>query len=714
MAVNEDQMVLTAKLVDQVSDKLKEIQKNMLATMAASKKAHEGAGEASQAYQKRIVALQDVLHKFHERQVKQHEENKRRMEDFAESAKNMISSGVMSTATEYAGRLGAIGLAAGVAYEGIKRMGEALENLGKKSISLQLMSGSANMSLVGFQRLEKAMTAGGLSKDAADQSLIGFGDFLQRWRERQASAINQVYNGPRNLDTYLTGTDKMSPEEAYQTLVARILSQRMSTADKALALGALNLPTGIASMSAEEWKKYNEESIATVTLEQANANKAAQDAKDRADLHVEKLKNRVITSATPIRKSFNELRGWLAEGANEALDHPEMLKRAVPSGALASPAYGLATGGFLGLLGTLLGGQDKEKAKETIKEGTKEGFLEGIQQWIFQNKVTEAEKFAHGLQPMAYHPGGEIGDIGGRIQGFRSGGGYNMLDQSIGGGGNAGRRGATPRALERGGGSELPTILPQGALPPSSMAVLDAIAHAEVVHPFKRNGERSGYGETVSNEHFNPDDYTGTHPYESGLYHYFQGRYGPSSASGRYQETLTTYRENVRKYGIAGMGRDAQDKRAFLKAAELYRNYGYWHGYPGATGDLAKDADKFGGDPQWWSNVTAPAIKHEWTSVPGGLEPNDKSRDWIANAVHDWRMGHDAATAQRGGAHLRDHIRHHLRQGFNSGGEMGHAKVSIDLNGFPRGTRTTASANGMFKEVSLRRGRSMPLASEDA
>jgi hypothetical protein len=39
MAENEQQMQLVAKLVDQVSDKLKEIQKGMLATMARARPA---------------------------------------------------------------------------------------------------------------------------------------------------------------------------------------------------------------------------------------------------------------------------------------------------------------------------------------------------------------------------------------------------------------------------------------------------------------------------------------------------------------------------------------------------------------------------------------------------------------------------------------------------------------------------------------------------
>ena len=48
-----------------------------------------------------------------------------------------------------------------------------------------------------------------------------------------------------------------------------------------------------------------------------------------------------------------------------------------------------------------------------------------------------------------------------------------------------------------------------------------------------------------------------------------------------------------------------------------------------------------------------------------------------------------------------------------SGSISGNASVRIDLNGFPRGTRTQASAAGIFKEVALNRGKAMPLASQE-
>ena len=44
----------------------------------------------------------------------------------------------------------------------------------------------------------------------------------------------------------------------------------------------------------------------------------------------------------------------------------------------------------------------------------------------------------------------------------------------------------------------------------------------------------------------------------------------------------------------------------------------------------------------------------------------------------------------------------------------GSASVDINLAGFPRGTTTKTSADGMFKTVKLNRGRAMPPANQEA
>jgi hypothetical protein len=77
---------------------------------------------------------------------------------------------------------------------------------------------------------------------------------------------------------------------------------------------------------------------------------------------------------------------------------------------------------------------------------------------------------------------------------------------------------------------------------------------------------------------------------------------------------------------------------------------------------------------------------------------------------------------QKHGASLRDHIRGGkspatdgslLRNGQRSdAGLTGCASLTIDLNGFPRGTKTASSHEGLFKEVTLNRGRPMSSAGE--
>jgi hypothetical protein len=52
--------------------------------------------------------------------------------------------------------------------------------------------------------------------------------------------------------------------------------------------------------------------------------------------------------------------------------------------------------------------------------------------------------------------------------------------------------------------------------------------------------------------------------------------------------------------------------------------------------------------------------------------------------------------------------------GMQSARLQGDARLRIDLNGFPRGTRTAASSSGIFSAVELHRGNTLPLASESA
>lgn len=60
-------------------------------------------------------------------------------------------------------------------------------------------------------------------------------------------------------------------------------------------------------------------------------------------------------------------------------------------------------------------------------KATKDGVVESA--WAMENRVSDAEKFAGGYMPMAYHPDGWVG--GGATRQRAWGGGYiDMRDQS--------------------------------------------------------------------------------------------------------------------------------------------------------------------------------------------------------------------------------------------------------------------------------------------
>jgi len=105
--------------------------------------------------------------------------------------------------------------------------------------------------------------------------------------------------------------------------------------------------------------------------------------------------------------------------------------------------------------------------------------------------------------------------------------------------------------------------------------------------------------------------------------------------------------------------------------------------------------------------------------APGWGEPG------FARRWDQWhRQVEEAEQHGNGVARLTDHIRKKgslLKNAKTSGlfgpaehKVTGDASLRIALDGFPKGTRTKASADGLFKEVTVNRGRSMGLASQDS
>ncbi|HEY2210276.1 MAG TPA: hypothetical protein VGH62_01410 [Bradyrhizobium sp.] len=98
------------------------------------------------------------------------------------------------------------------------------------------------------------------------------------------------------------------------------------------------------------------------------------------------------------------------------------------------------------------------------------------------------------------------------------------------------------------------------------------------------------------------------------------------------------------------------------------------------------------------------------------------SREWRLHRQHEFDAAEEAErkrgadTFGPGGPKPLELLKLGAQAGLLGGGQTvtGDASLSIDLNGFPRGTRTTMNYSGLFKEVRLNRGRPMAVASETA
>jgi hypothetical protein len=93
-----------------------------------------------------------------------------------------------------------------------------------------------------------------------------------------------------------------------------------------------------------------------------------------------------------------------------------------------------------------------------------------------------------------------------------------------------------------------------------------------------------------------------------------------------------------------------------------------------------------------------------------GLTPGAADTPTFNDRWDDRVLRRDKPSAgPRSSLDLLDNAR---RSGFgpNGGGLTGSASLTIDLNGFPRGTRTASKYDGMFKDLRLNRGRANQMA----
>jgi muramidase (phage lysozyme) len=157
-------------------------------------------------------------------------------------------------------------------------------------------------------------------------------------------------------------------------------------------------------------------------------------------------------------------------------------------------------------------------------------------------------------------------------------------------------------------------------LSPQMRGLLDTIAGGETLH--------GGYNELYTGksvESVKPGFDYSDHPRVM-----FPAQYGPTSAFGRYQITKTTWDEDRERYGLSDITPESQDTWAAKKASELYEKglkAGQFSQFPGLTGNLDDDLKAHSKDVPFLDAV-GHALSHEWTSAPGGLQPNPQTATW--------------------------------------------------------------------------------------
>lgn len=350
-----------------------------------------------------------------------------------------------------------------------------------------------------------------------------------------------------------------------------------------------------------------------------------------------------------------------------------------------------------------------KEQKDAVKEGTKEGLTDFFNSW------TAAQKLAGGYTPMAYHPdgGGEFGPGGGRVG-----------------------PGSMPRTF-RFGNREYPNVgSPGGGGTPRGAPSVD------------KNPDGSNDVSSPSS----PDDVTGINR----DWQRQQLDANPALKEELYRRSLGENSDPLANQAIMEEAANRADIRRKLHGGggfASHDNLEYFQGYYRGTitakmrkmlddnyrkvfvegSDVSRGAidnsSNAPGNPLAARNAalhrfkdTRPPINGEHFEIPDRNESGTGERD----AYPGWRAEQLAEAARRHGPHLRDFIaRGHgahrdaealrrVLRGADAGDSMrGSAHLTVDLNGLPKGTRTSLKTGGqLFKQVTLNRGRPMNSASE--
>jgi hypothetical protein len=405
--------------------------------------------------------------------------------------------------------------------------------------------------------------------------------------------------------------------------------------------------------------------------------------------------------------------------------------------------------------------------KDAMKESTKAGMLDAFREWFMGLGSTDAK--ADLYRPMAYHPDGGLGSRGGG--GYFGSKEYPAISDPGAGGGNPGRgefnSGKTTTAKAAFMDQLRKEGVPEGNIEhAASLLTGQAIAESGL-NPNASHDGGSGYGiygagkgrrtsmlNWLASNGFAANSLEGQAKYMA--HEAMTGKgYGPSrnalmTAGPNNMESGTrTLTHNFESPSIENWGARLKNSMTALKAG-----HGQAQGAPPAGSNAASGVGNLDGvDPEFGAR-----LRSMWDASPdsakagAGVISGLRSRELQAQLYERYRSGRGGIAAPPGHSqHETGHaadwhdpsgwFHQHAKEygvtfplgrrdwphsqmdpayrgkSFLNGSPMkdssagimkGNASLDISLNGFPRGTKTKAAIQGMFKTVTLNRGMPTP------
>ena len=669
MASQEEQLRLVAEVVDKFSPQLKQMLKSFQQISAAGKEVHEKG-------------------------TKQTNEHAKAYKELGERVDRFRKFGVEALTPA----LGALGLAGLGVAESIKKMTESLQNAGEKYRWLQDITARGGVSAGYVDTMTRTFENMGIAGDKAGDAVARLGETFDKLKFGDPQEYQRLFSIFGNTLPYLDNIVKgaRDREDAMTRIAKSITDTSIPIFQRRQLAEGLGLDPALASRTGTEFGQALRQAIEDETKHPINLALIKQISEAFIGLNraEENFRTDMVNTFGPagiqLINGFADAVNQMAEKAKQELADLAAILRTIRAvlnfddkiSGWVKGKLGVTEDPFADILHGKtppLGFGGAGDTDKNVKEPVRQGVLDAFRQWIMENKATDAELFAGGYKPMAYHPDDGGGASGRGLQFGNDQ--YPLLGIET-----------SPKAgtVPAGNG-------PDAAGIPRSARDVAKIVRDEWHRAGMSNEGIAGLMANIQDESsFNPN-----------LRHPDQPAYGGEAhfAHGLYQEGGAEWNRYAAWLQKNYPGSDWRDPRMQSRfAAENLKT-----NYPGVWQQMLHD-DRFRAAAAYVNGYLKPAAAYRSGRMAkylhGGVAP--------LNAYTG--PGDDHISADHPGASLTDLVRRgrstsllqYQKSSMNDAAMRGRVDVVIDHRNVPRGIRTKfATAGNLLKDVTVNRGYQM-------